>query len=395
MLEYTAVDAAGATVRGKLVSAGELELDRELERRGLVLREARTVDERSVARRHGLKSDQLIGFTTQLSTLVSSGVPLIEGLSGIGRRMEGEAARATVEELVSEIESGEPFSRALEKHAGTFPPIYRASVKAGELTGALDVVLLRLARHLEWARSVQAAVVQALIYPSIVCAAVLGLIVVLLTFVLPRIVQLFPGGRGSMPLPTRIVLAASDFLCANGVVLALAAAAAVVGTVWGLRQPAGRALLHRVLLKVPRLGALLRKIATSRFASTAAVLHGAGCDVLTTLDTAASTCGNAVLEQSFARAVANVRRGATIAESLELEPEVDPMLKQLVAVGEKTGKLDDCLQRLVAHYDEDIPRSVKATLALLEPALLVGAGLVVGFIVFAAVTPIFKMYENL
>ncbi len=393
MLEYTAVDSAGVIVRGKLVSAGELELDRELERRGLLLREAREVDARASARAHALRSEQLISFTTQLSTLVSAGVPLVEGLASIGRRLEGEAARATVEELVGELESGEHFSGALEKHPGTFPPIYRASVKAGELTGALDVVLLRLAKHLEWVRSVQGAIVQALIYPAIVCAAVLGLIVILLTFVLPRIVQLFPGGRESMPLPTRIVLGASDFLCAHGILLGVLAAGTIALAVWGLRQPLGRRWLHVLLLRVP--GPLLRKIATSRFASTAAVLHGAGCDVLTTLDTAARTCGNAVLEESFARAVSNVRRGATIGESFEQERELDPLLKQLVGVGEKSGKLDDCLQRLVAHYDEEIPRAVKSTLALLEPAMLVGAGLVVGFIVFAAVTPIFKMYENL
>jgi type IV pilus assembly protein PilC len=191
------------------------------------------------------------------------------------------------------------------------------------------------------------------------------------------------------------VLWTSDFLRQNAIPLAGLVLVAAVAAVWFVRTLRGRFVLHALLLRLPRVGKLLAKIATSRFASTAAVLHGAGCNVLVTLDTAADTCGNAVLERGFRGASDAVRRGSTVGEALEGRDEVDPLLKQLVSVGERSGKLDECLKRLVAHYDEEIPRAVKSTLAIVEPALLVGAGLVVGFIVFAAITPIFKMYENI
>jgi type II secretory pathway component PulF len=218
---------------------------------------------------------------------------------------------------------------------------------------------------------------------------------VLLTFVLPRLVQMFPGGREQLPGSTRFLLGVSDFLLANGLVLGVAAVASAVAAVWFVRTPRGRYGLHAALLKIPRLGRLLRQIATSRFASTAAVLQSAGCDVITMLDTAARSSGNAVLEASFARVAAGVQRGASISDGLAAEKGVDPLLEQLVAVGEKTGKLEHCLKEVVAYYDEEIPRAVKRALALLEPVLLLGAGLAVGFIVFAAISPIFRMYESL
>lgn len=394
-LEYVAVDAAGVSTSGRAFAESELELDHALEQRGLTLCDLREVDATRTSRARAMKTDELIAFTSQLATIVGAGIPLLEGLTGIGRRLESSAARALVEDIVRQLEAGESLSRALEAYPGTFSPIYRASIRAGELTGALDVVLRQLAKYMEWSRSISGSVVQALIYPCIILLAILGLIVVLLTFVLPRLVQVFPGGRETLPTPTRIVLALSDFMRGNCVLLGVAAVASTLAAVWFIRRPRGRYYLHAGLLRVPRLGKLLRQIATSRFASTAAVLQSAGCDVITMLDTAARSSGNAVIEAAFGRVVTSVKRGSSISDGLAAEKDVDPLLGQLIAVGEKTGKLEHCLKEVVSYYDEEIPRSVKKSMALIEPALLIGAGLVVGFIVYAAISPLFKMYENL
>ncbi|MEM7517941.1 MAG: type II secretion system F family protein, partial [Planctomycetota bacterium] len=276
-----------------------------------------------------------------------------------------------------------------------FPGVYRASVEAGEASGALDLVLGRLGGYLEWTQSMRSTTVQALIYPMILCFAILGLILILLYFVLPRIMGIFPGGPEDLPAQTRFVLAASDFLRANGLVLLGVGIASAISFAVSFRTPGGKRFFHGLLLRVPKLGMVLAKIATSRFASTASTLQAAGCDVFKVLRIAGATCGNAAMAAGFERATERVRNGQTIADALEDARGVDPLLIQMVAVGEKTGRLDDCLNRVVEYYDQEVPRAVKRFISILEPLLLVVAGGVVAFILLAALMPIFKLYESL
>jgi general secretion pathway protein F len=273
--------------------------------------------------------------------------------------------------------------------------LVRSSIRAGEASGALDRVLERLTKYLEWERGMRATAVQALIYPAILMTSVFGLVLVLLYWVLPRILKVFPGGRAKLPMETRFVLAISDFLRDNTLTLALTAFALGSTLAWLARKPEFRCFVHGRLLAVPKLGLLVREIATSRFASTASTLQSAGCDVFTVLDISGRTCGNAALESAFRRASAAVRRGTTISEGLESERDVDPMLKQMIAVGEKSGELEQCLVRLVAHYDEEVPRAVKRFLSILEPALLFVSAGVVALILLAALLPIFELYERI
>jgi general secretion pathway protein F len=393
--EYSAVDPRGVLVRGRAWSTSELELDRELESKGITLCSASASDGAAARGRIRLTHVELISFTTQLSTLTAAGVPISEGLAGIGRRLERPRARRLVAQLVSGLEAGERLSAVMDRHPEAFPPLVRSSIRAGEASGALDHVLQRLTKYLEWERGMRATAVQALIYPAILMTSVFGLVLVLLYWVLPRILKVFPGGRAKLPVETRLVLAVSDFLRDNTLTLALSAIALGCTFAWLARKPEFRRFVHGRLLAVPKLGALVREIATSRFASTASTLQSAGCDVFTVLDISGSTCGNAALESSFRRASAAVRRGTTISEGLEGEREVDPLLKQMIAVGEKSGELEQCLVRLVAHYDEEVPRAVKRFLSILEPALLFASAGVVALILLAALLPIFELYERI
>lgn len=393
--EYSAVDPRGVHIRGRAWSSSVLELDRELEGKGITLCQATPEVDESHGRRLALSHFELISLTTQLSTLTSAGVPIVEGLSGIGRRLESARARALLAEMVSGLEAGERLSEVMDRHPRAFPAVYRASVRAGEASGALDEVLKRLARYLEWSRGMRATAVQALIYPAILMGAVSGLVLILLYWVLPRILTVFPGGRAKLPAETRFVLAISDFLRDNALVLGLGAVTLTVGATWIGRKPGGKRFLHARLLALPQVGTLARQIATSRFASTASTLQAAGCDVSTVLDVAGKTCGNAALESCFVRARESVRRGSTITAGLEAESEIDPLLKQMVGVGEKSGELEQCLARLVAYYDDEVPRAVKRFLAFLEPALLLGAAGIVVWILLAALMPIFELYETI
>lgn len=393
--EYVAIDASGANVSARAYAASEVDLDRDLESRGLLLRSARVVSAGVVSPRRRLRHSELVALTTQLATITAAGVPLVEGLEGIGLRLESENARQLVAEMVAGLRKGESLSKVVERYPGAFSPVFRASIVAGEAAGALDRVLVRLAKYLEWSRATRATATQALTYPLVLGAAIVGLVLILLYFVLPRIVRVLPGGRESLPAETRFVLGVSDFLRDHSALLALVAL--VAGFAWWrwTSTERGRRAVHGFLLRIPRLGTLLRQIATSRFASTASILQSAGCDVFTMLGVAGRTCGNAAMEASFACTTDLVRRGGTITEGLERERAADPLLVQLVAVGERTGQLDRCFDRVVEHYDAEVPRSVKRFLSLLEPALLLGAGVVVAFILLAALLPIFALMENL
>lgn len=393
--EYTAVAESGARTRARARARSEAELDRDLESRGLLLTEAREVHGQRGQRNCSLSTTELMSLTTQLATVSGAGVPLVDGLRSIGSRLERAESRDLVDDMVAGLSAGESLSDVMTRHPRAFPEVYRSSVVAGESAGSLDTVLERLARYLEWTRSMRATATQALIYPTILMGAISGLILILLYFVLPRILKLFPGGQQDLPTETRIVLSISGFLQEHVFLLSGAAIAFGVAFVTWFKTPRGRRAFDGALLKVPKLGKVQRQIATSRFASTASILQAAGCDVFTVLGVGGKACGNAALEAAFARAAESVRRGSTISDGLEREPEVDPLLKQMVGVGEKSGELDSCLDRLVKYYDEEVPRSVKRFLAVLEPTLLVFAGVVVAFILLAALMPIFQLYEKM
>ncbi len=392
--DFIAAGAAGAEVRGVLSAADELALDRALEKKGLLLKHASVVDARGSRSRARFTRDELVTFTTQLATVTGAGIPIIEGLQGIGKRLASPPARELVERLVVSLEAGGSLSEAMAPFPRVFPPIYRASVRAGEASGALDAILQRLAKFLEWSRAMRATAVQALIYPAILFCAILGLIALLLLFVLPKIMGLFPDGA-ELPWQTEVVLTASNALRGCWFLVAGAAVGVAFGAVAAWRVPRVKRAVFAGLLQVPKLGPLMQKLAMSRFASTASTLHGAGCDVFTMLEIASESCGNAALEAAFARATTRIRKGSSISAAFEQEPLLDPLLCQMIHVGEQAGALDMALAKVAEYYDDEIPRAVKKFLSLLEPCILLGAGGVVAFILMAAVMPLFQLYENI
>lgn len=393
--EYVAADAGGVLINGTAWASSELELDQQLEVKGFLLTRFKVVADERRHRPTRLGSDDLVNITNQLATVTGAGVPLVEGLRGIGERIDSRNAKNLIDEMCTALRAGESLSRVMGAYPKTFPDVYRASVRAGEASGALDTVLARVAKHLEWSRNIRATTIQALIYPAILIVAILGLIAVLLYFVLPRIIGLFPGGKDDLPYQTRCVLAVSDFMHAHPLAILLGIGALVTGLVVMTRSSRGRVLLDHFVLNIPRLGGIARQIATSKFASTASILQSAGCDVFTMLDVSASTCGNAAMSAAFRRGAERVKKGSVISEALQKEPLVDSLLVQMVAVGEKAGDLAVCLDRLVKHLDEEVPRRVKRFLSLLEPMILLVSGVVVAFILLAALLPIFELYKKM
>jgi general secretion pathway protein F len=392
--EFVAANQSGEQIRGVQVAESELALDRDLEQEGLLLTSASAVKANRSRSRARLSSDELVTFTTQLATVTGAGIPLIDGLEGIGSRLQSPGGQELIERLVHGLQAGQSLSEVMEPFPQVFPLIYTASVRAGESSGALDTILTRMANHLEWARAMRATAIQALIYPALLMCAIMGLIALLLLFVLPKIMGLFPEG-GELPWQTQVVLTASDFLRDHVIVLGCLLAAAIVGVISSWRIPRVKVAVHGFILKIPKLGALAQKLAMSRFASTTATLHSAGCDVFTMLQIGSETCGNAALSACFDRAIEKIRQGESISDALSQEPAIDPLLVQMIHVGERAGALDTALLKLASYYDDEVPRAVKKSLAILEPMILLGAGGAVAFILMAAVLPLFALYDNI
>ena len=342
-----------------------------------------------------MSREDLVRFSTQLATILAAGIPLAEGLGSIRDRMEDRESRLILEDLMHQVERGASFSESLDRHPIAFPEVYRETIRAGELSGSLDLVLSRLSAYMEWMRGMRSQIKQVLMYPAILFVVLAGLVVVLLTFVLPRIMTMFPGGETSLPKETRLVLALSGFLGDYGGFLLAGMLAGTAAFFAWIRRPAGRRRFHHWILHIPALGKLVRRISIASFASTASILHGSGCDMLRTLDVAARTCGNDWIASRLDAAAARVRNGATLSDALTSVEVGDSLLLQLVGVGERTGDLEACLHRLGEYYDQEIPRQVRKTLGLVEPALLVVAGIVVAFILLAAMLPIFDVYQSI
>lgn len=390
---YEAMTSAGI-VEGVAEARTELELDGLLQRDGVTLLRARAVARDGRRESLRLSGQDLVTFTTQLATVLGAGVPIVDGMRQLGQRMRAEASRRVVADVVRELENGASLSGAMASRPRSFPPIYRASVEAGEMAGAMPRVLQRLAEHMEWTREIRQTVTQALVYPCILGVAIAGLVVTLVTFLVPRIVKMFPGGVDELPAQTRQILGLSEFLTGNWPALVAGLAAAAVGGFLYTRTAGGRLRLGTALLRLPRLGEVLRMFSTAKFAATAGTLQNAGVPINDVLALGGSACGNARMERSFSDANERVRRGETISQALEAQPYMDPLLLQMVGVGEQAGDLGGCLDKLCRHYDRELPRMVKWMLSFLEPGLLLCGGLVVAYTLFAAFLPLLDMYEK-
>lgn len=393
--DYIAIGAGGQTVTGRLNAESELKLDEQLEKDGLTLARAKPVKRQTGMRGARLSVDDLVSFTTQAATLLAAGVPVVRGLRGMAEHARTPEAKLVVTEIVRDLEAGGTLAEAFDNQSRSFPAVYRAAVRAGELSGALPEVLSRMASYLDWKRTIRATTMQALVYPGILCVAIVGLVITLLTFVLPRIIGMFPGGPEDLPVQTRVLIGMSDFMTTNAVALVAGFVVACGALVCGMKHERGRLLASRLVLRVPKLGHVAKMISVSKFASTSATLYGAGCDVYTVLKVSGEACGNASLSRRFANISESVRRGRTITESLRADGGMDPLLIQMADIGEQTGGLAQAFEQLAAYYDREVPRTVKWFLSFLEPAILVVAGVVVAFILVAALMPIFSLYENL
>ena len=345
------------------------------------------------ARRVNAKN--LAVFTRQFSVMIDAGLPLVQCLEILGTQEEDKNFSAVILATRSDVESGMSLADAMKRHPKTFDPLFTNMIAAGEAGGILDTILKRLATYIEKAVKLKAQVKSAMVYPIAVIVIAALVVGVILWKVIPTFASLFAGLGATLPLPTRIVIAAS-----NGMVQFVPfVIPAVIALVFGFRTfygtPSGRRLVDSTVLRMPVLGNLMRKIAVARFCRTLSTLLASGVSILEALDITARTAGNAVVEDAIMLTRKSIEGGDTIAAPLKETAVFPAMVVQMIGVGEATGALDTMLQKIADFYEEEVDVAVAGLLTLLEPIMIAFLGGVVGGIVIAMYLPIFDLISKL
>jgi type IV pilus assembly protein PilC len=390
---YTARTAAGELRTATVEAATAQDVVAQLRRQRMTVVK---VDENAKPKKisGSIKMRDIVIFTRQFSTMINAGLPLVQALDILAKQTENKVLAAATRDIVFDVESGHTVADALAKHPKAFSELYVNMVAAGEAGGILDTILMRLATFMEKNDALVRKVKGAMIYPGVIMSVAVIAISVLLIFVIPVFQNMFAGVGMALPLPTRVVIAASNFL--RGYWWAVLAAG-VGGSFMFKRYYAsssGKLVIDRLMLRIPVLGDVLRKSAVSRFTRTLGTLISSGVSILDGLEITAKTAGNRVIQDAIMQSRASIAGGDTIAAPLQKSQVFPPMVISMIAVGEQTGGLDEMLSKIADFYDEEVDVAVSALLSLMEPIMITVLGIIVGGMVVAMYLPIFDMMNT-
>ena len=394
---YRGRSRAGAEVRGERQATSKQALVNVLrgeQIRPLVIKEKdRQRAFPKIGRR--VKQKELAIFTRQFSVMIDAGLPLVQCLESLGQQQENKVFQNVLQAVREEVESGASLAAALERHPRVFDSLYSNMVAAGEAGGILDTILQRLSTYIEKAVKLKRAVVSAMVYPIIVVVIAMGIILLILWKVVPIFTNLFASLQATLPWPTQVVIAVSDFV--GNYILFIMVGFFVLGYAFKryYATEGGRMVVDRTLLKVPILGGVMQKIAISRFSRTLATLLSSGVPILESLAITAKTAGNAVVEQALIKTRGAIEGGKTIVEPLRDSWVFPPMVTQMVGVGEQTGALDTMLTKLAEFYEDEVDAAVSDLLTAIEPVMILVLGVIVGGIVISMYLPLFSLIAQL
>jgi type IV pilus assembly protein PilC len=394
---YTALDASGAR-RSGVVDADDTDAAvARLAAEGryvLEIRKAAASSSRPKGSHHGHhrhpSRQDLALFTRRLADLSRAGLPLDRVLSVVGEQSESPALRDVAGQAVQDVRSGLPVSQALAKHPGLFSDVYTQTLRAGEASGQFPQVATRLADLQEKEVARRSQIVSALVYPAILSFTALGVLTFLMTFVVPRLSDVFRDMGDDLPIPTRVLLGTADFVVARWSLLAIAAAALILGIRGWLKTPRGIHARDRMVLHAPLLGPVVTKATVSRFARVLGTLVYGGVPILEALDIAGLSAGNQVFVDSTREVAGEVREGRPIAEAMSDAGAFPPVLTHMVAIGEETGDLPQMLERVADSLDFEVDTGMRRLVSLVEPVIVLTMGGFVGFVVISVLLPIFQ-----
>src|ERR1700745_645567 len=395
---YRGTNRAGAAVSGEQSASNKADLINLLRRQQIkVSKLSEKGKEFSLPTfKAGVNAKDLAVFTRQFSVMIDAGLPLVQCMEILAGQQENKTFESVLTTTRASVEGGSTLSAAMRQYEKVFDALYVNLVEAGETGGVFATIFQRLSAYIEKNVKLKRAVKSAMVYPVAVLSVAAGVITLLLWKVVPIFATLFAGLGVDLPLPTRIVIALSHFV---GSIFGFLILVAICGAIFGLKvwygTPPGRFVLDTIILKLPVLGTLMRKIAVARFTRTLGTLISSGVPILEGLDITARTAGNAGVEKALMKVRKSLEEGKSLTEPLK-ECDVFPgMVTQMIAVGEQTGAMDAMLQKIADFYEEEVDAAVKDLLTALEPIMIVFLGLVVGGVVISMYLPLFSLIGKL
>jgi type IV pilus assembly protein PilC len=338
-----------------------------------------------------VKPKEVAVFTRQFATMIDAGLPIVQCLSILGEQTSNKTFRGTLQTIRKDVEGGTTLAEALKKHPKIFDALYVNMVEAGEMGGALNTILNRIALFIEKANKLKKKVKGAMIYPSSIIAVAIIVVSILMIFVIPVFAELYGSMGKALPAPTQIAINISNFFVAYWYMIfgGMIGIAAAISMYYKTAQ--GRMNIDRILLRMPIIGDLLRKVAVARFSQNMAILLSSGVPILDGLAITARTAGNKVIEKAIMDSRVSISQGRNIADPLKESKVFPPMVCQMVAVGESTGGLDAMLKKVAELYEDEVDDAVANLTAMMEPMIMVVLGVILGGLVIAMYLPIFQM----
>ncbi len=349
--------------------------------------------------RKKVKAKSLSIFTRQFSVMIDAGLPLVQCLEILAQQQENKFFQATLTQVRQDVEEGSTLAGAMARHPKVFDQLYTNMVEAGETGGILDLILQRLSTFIEKLVKLKRDVISAMIYPAAVIAMAVIAVAVIMVVVIPQFQNIFLGLLGpgeQLPLPTRIVVGISNFLAGWGGLTILAVIiGTTIGTRFYYRTPAGHKNLDSLMLKIPIIGDILRKVAVARFSRTLSTLLSSGVPILQSLDITAKTAGNVIIEEAILKVRLGVERGENFVDPLKATEVFPHMVAQMIGIGEQTGALDAMLGKIADFYEQEVDAAIANLLTLMEPLLIGFLGVTIGSIVIAMYLPLFTLIGKL
>ncbi len=393
VFEYKGKTLAGAQVAGEIKAKDKRELERVLRNHKIlvstVTRKASSLSFRIGGKR--IKKIHISRFTRQFATMIGAGLPMVQCLDILSQQMESSEFRKVIGQIKESVQAGTTLSEALGRHKKIFDELYVNMVEAGEIGGALDSILVRLAAYREKADALVRKVKGALVYPAVIVVVATVVTFIMLTYIVPVFAKMFAGVGAALPMPTQVVLSLSHFLRSNILFFFAFLIAAIVGLRFYIRTDKGRLNFDKFLLRIPMIGTLIRKSAIARFTRTLGTLLSSGVSILDALAITAKTAGNRVIHDAVKKSILSIAEGETITQPLRDSGVFPPMVTQMIAVGEKTGGLDDMLNKIGDFYEEEVNAAVAALTSIIEPVIIVVMGVVIGGILIAMYLPMFDI----
>ena len=342
---------------------------------------------------HRIKIQDVAVMTRQLSTLVNAGIPLVDSLTALIDQVDNLKLRKILTQVRERVVGGSKLSDAMRGHPKVFGNLYVNMVNAGENSGALDVVLRRLADFTEGQSQLRSKVIGAMIYPAIMSVVGVLLMVMLLVFVVPKVTQIFEDVKATLPIPTRVLIFVSDGVANYWYILLLLVVLFAYALRRYLRTERGKEVSDRYILKAPLFGNLVRMIAISRFSRTLSTLLSSGVPLLTALDIVRNIISNTQIRKAIEETRTNVQEGASVADPLKRSGQFPPIVTHMIAIGEKTGELEKMLERVADSYDSQVNTTVSTLTTILEPIMILVMAGVVSFVVMSILLPILQLNQ--